>query len=1022
MCFSGSDTSTTQSQPNQAFLDAYKSIFSRAQTVANTPYSSYGGKMVADLSPDQLQAQQQVRDSQGIAASYINSAASYYDKANTPLWQGVQQFSPEAVNQYASPHTASVVDATQRQFDNTNSMQQNDLKGNLISRGAWGGDRAGIAQGVLAGQQAIAQAPVIAGLYDKGYSQALGQFNQQQGTQLGVNQQQAGLGLQTGYGMSALGNQAQTSALAGANALAGSGAAQQQQAQAGLNVPYYQWQAQQAYPFQTTSWLSGIGTGLGGASGGTSSTTSPAPSAASQIGGLATGALGVAGATGAFGSSGWLTSLFKSGGGVVPDERRGIVIPFPGHRARRAAGGPISPLVSLNPSSYEGGIAVPMLRTGTGGGNTQAYLDSQVPGWTPQPSASYNFPLVDFNAPAVSGSGGIGGATGPVGGGTTDGGERNFGGVNPNDGYNGKVETIGQFGKLAAGGITGNLLNIIYHAVRDLPLSQRQGDPLSGGQIEINKGNAGGFGAGVLGGTMGDLATINGQLGSITGGATNTLSGRPAAPPTFSTPPITTAPLPIATYAPAPAPAPDLGGGLSAAQFDFSGPAAQAAAAQAATGALAGLDPGALGDIGDITGGGDRLGGDGGGASHETGHETGAQADGNNAERNFEGGFGARRGGRLHRDMGGLLPRTPWGDLDPGLMAGDVPAYGDVPDPTDDESFNIPPPPAAGIAGDPRGEASWQMPSGGLGGIPAPPASRQAAPGGGGGMGIPPPPPMPPGAPQAGLAGSATPAAAEDAPIKTDPWLSVIKAGAAMMSGRSSNALANLGTGITAGLDDFTQRKVATERAEDRRETIKARREAIAAQKEWRTMSAQQAAERLAAQIAHQNRQLGISGAHLGETQRHNQAVEESAGRPTYVGTDDEGNAIVADKTGIHSTGVKVNGKPMNEYQAGQLQVRKDALALARDRYGRALTNDEEKRIKSMTDAALRVYTTNLQMGNKTSPEDAEKQAAAVRGAVTTRAAPAAPGQPALPKPGEVRDGYRFNGGDPALPGSWTKE
>jgi len=1068
----GTDTTTTSSQPNQAFLDAYKNIFSRAQTVAATPYTQYGGQMVADLSPDQLQAMQQVRDSQGIAAPYINSAASYYDKANAPLgstlspftnaagsyfnasgntdltgtvspWQTQAAsgfgsgsaaitpagFSANAVNQYASPYTNSVVNATQAQFNNTNAQQQNDLTGNLISKGAWGGDRAGIAKAVLAGQQQTAQAPVIAGLYNQGYSQALNEFNQQQGVNLSADAQsralalqgaqgytalgnqalgaagqqaqlqqgagagiaglggqalgaattQAGLGLQTGYGMSALGNQALTSSLAGANALASSGATQQQQAQAGLNVPYYQWQAQQAYPFQTTSWLSGIGTGLGGASGGTSSTSAPAPSTVSQLGGLALGATGLIGGTGGFGSNGWLTNLFSKRGGAVPDEPRGILIPFPGHRVRRAAGGslPSSPLVTVNPSSYAGGIGVPMLRTGTDGGNsTQDYLNSQVPGWNAPPPVSYNFPTVDFNpSGSTTGGAGTGGldATGVAA--RTESGSN--GGAGATDqGFNGSVSNFGDFASAVASGLgavfggplgaagfvgalaasngkTGSPSKAAISAIKDLfgtPTSTSSSvDGLSGKEIEVNPDvGAGGFGTGAMAGLAGGVGGMSGPMGDITGGATNSLSGG------------------------------DNGGGLGG------------------------------------------------------GPDIGAQGDATAEAR------GMRRGGPLHRDAGGLLPTTPWGDLDPGLVSGNTPDFADPidqmpPDTGDNSSVIDVSGTPVGISTDPRGEAPWQAPSGGLAAATGPGMAPQ---GGGLGaaagpnMGIPPPPPVPPGAPDGGdgtSGGGWTPAATEDPMLKADPWLSVAKAGFAMAAGKSPHALTNIGAGAMAGLTDLQQQKQIAAQNAVRREAVQARKDAVQMQREWRAASAQQAAEKLAAQIDHQNKQLAISGGHLGETQRHNQVMEEQAGRPNYIGTDDEGNAIVADKTGVHATGVRVGARPMNEYQTAQLAARQDTIALARDRFNRAVTNDQQKVIKGMTDQEL--ATTRSLIGAGKSVDEAIKGARTITGGAQANARSAAPAgaapPPAANAPAGLPAGARQNGaGDWFVPdgkGGWLK-
>lgn len=360
----GTNTVQTQSGPPQQYLDAFTNVLGQANQVAATPNQSYPGQTVAGFSPDQSAGITATENAYGMSAPYINTAAQYINNSTTPLAPGVQPYvdaatglygsasslagdassiyggltqglSPEEIERYQSPYTKSVIDATQAQFNNQNAIQQNQLTGQAGTSGAYGGDRQGVAQAVLAGQQQTAQAPVIADLQNQGYMTGLNTAQQQQqmragaaqgligagqglgsagagilgasGQLLGANEANAWLNSQAGYGMANLGNQAQSSALTGANALLGVGGLEQQQGQALLNAPYQQYLAQQAYPFQTTGWLANIAEGLGGSSGGTGSTTSPGPSVGSQIAGAGLAGAGVLGQTGAFGNNGWLT-------------------------------------------------------------------------------------------------------------------------------------------------------------------------------------------------------------------------------------------------------------------------------------------------------------------------------------------------------------------------------------------------------------------------------------------------------------------------------------------------------------------------------------------------------------------------------------------------------------------------------------------------------------------------------------------------------------------------------------------
>lgn len=409
-------TTVSQSGPPQVFLDAYGRVVNRAENVAQTPYERYPGTVVAPFSPDQLSAMNIVRASQGINAPYINQAADYIDQSTGNLLAGVPQMSgqmlsgvadrglsyinqagdngildavgrlsPDSILPWMSPYTDEVVTATQNDFARSNEQQRQGVVGNAISRGAWGGDRSAVAEGILAGEQQRVQAPVLAGLRDRGFQTGLGAaqnaaalgvqgatadaaarraagvdllglYTGQQGLGFGANQAQANLAQQAGYGMAGLGREAQSSALAGAQALAGVGGMQQEQAQRQLNVPYEMFLAEQQYPFQTTGWLSNITSGLGGAAGSTNRTTAPGPSALSQLGGLGMSAAGIIGGTGGFGANGWLSGLFGGGGGG------GLVVPGGfadgGAVPDYAAGGGVS---GNAPFAFGGGMDAPDL-------------------------------------------------------------------------------------------------------------------------------------------------------------------------------------------------------------------------------------------------------------------------------------------------------------------------------------------------------------------------------------------------------------------------------------------------------------------------------------------------------------------------------------------------------------------------------------------------------------------------------------------------------------------------------------
>ena len=93
--------------------------------------------------------------------------------------------------------------------------------GNAIAQGAMGGNRVGVAQAQLGGQQALAENQTIANLENQGYSQALGEYNQQQAQNVGALQAGA-------YSLGQLGTEAQNASLQGSQALLNTGSLQQQ--------------------------------------------------------------------------------------------------------------------------------------------------------------------------------------------------------------------------------------------------------------------------------------------------------------------------------------------------------------------------------------------------------------------------------------------------------------------------------------------------------------------------------------------------------------------------------------------------------------------------------------------------------------------------------------------------------------------------------------------------------------------------------------------------------------------------
>ena len=310
---SNANTTTNTSSPPPQTLADYNALINRGTAVANTPYTPYPGEQVAPLS-------NQMNAGLGNVDQYAYSAQPYLSQAGQMTQQAAgpvtpQSYSGAAVGQFMNPFTSSVVDATQQEFNNQNAQQAQFLNSQNIGAGAFGGDRAGLSQAVLAGQQQTAQAPVIAGLNQSNYNQALAEFNNQQQTGLGAqefNNQQLGQ-MAAQYGN--LGTSAQTAGLQGAGAQMQAGAVPQAEQQAIDQSLQNTWNQGQAYPFQTTGFLGNLIEGIGSQTGGNASTTTPAPSLGSQLLGLGTAGAGIA--SNLFGSSAGGTSAASGIGSAI---------------------------------------------------------------------------------------------------------------------------------------------------------------------------------------------------------------------------------------------------------------------------------------------------------------------------------------------------------------------------------------------------------------------------------------------------------------------------------------------------------------------------------------------------------------------------------------------------------------------------------------------------------------------------------------------------------------------------------
>jgi hypothetical protein len=270
----------------------YQSLVDRATNVANQPYQPYQGELVAPLTSQTNAGLGGISQYSGAAQPYLGAAGAMTMGASAPVnpsqFMGMGSLSP-----FMNPYTSSVVDTTQAEMNNQNQQQAQFLNSANISSGAFGGDRAGIGQAVLANQQQLAEAPTIAGLNQANFSQAMQDWTGQQGVNLAAQQANRAAQLSGAAQLGQIGLSAQEAGLQGSQADIQAGMIPQQEQQAIDTAAQQMYQQGQAYPFTTTGWLGNIIEGVGGQSGGTSQTTSPGPNSITQGLGAATQGMGL---------------------------------------------------------------------------------------------------------------------------------------------------------------------------------------------------------------------------------------------------------------------------------------------------------------------------------------------------------------------------------------------------------------------------------------------------------------------------------------------------------------------------------------------------------------------------------------------------------------------------------------------------------------------------------------------------------------------------------------------------------
>ena len=253
------DTETVNQDPWDVAIPYMEGGFKESAKLYNqhTP-QWYSGQTQAGFSPDQLTAQQGIRDFavQG-APSIMNPAISAYQQGTNP----------NMLNVANNPYVNNMAQAAADRAMGALTPQMANIRQGAIASGGYGGGRQGIAEGNALSGAADAANQAAAGIYSDAYSQGLGH----QANTLGMTSGLMGAGFSP-YG-----------------ALGASGGQQQSREQALIQDAMAQQQFEQNLPYdKLAKYQAGI-TGFSPLVGtaGQSVSTSPGNSLVSNLGGLA---------------------------------------------------------------------------------------------------------------------------------------------------------------------------------------------------------------------------------------------------------------------------------------------------------------------------------------------------------------------------------------------------------------------------------------------------------------------------------------------------------------------------------------------------------------------------------------------------------------------------------------------------------------------------------------------------------------------------------------------------------------
>ena len=287
-------------------LEKAQAIQERREEEGYVPFS---GPRIAEFSPEQTQAFEQIKGLVGTGQQYFDPAARLTASS---------AFAPTGpqVGQFMNPYIQNVVDIQQREARRAGDIERQRLGAQAVGAGSFGGSR-----------QAILEAEQSRNLQQQlGDIQARGLAAAYEDAQTRLQQQRERERL-AGAQFASLGQAAPGQAFRELSALEAIGAQRQQQAQQALDIAQQEYEIARTFPERTLqdyqSIIRGYAAPIPASTVQRTQTTRPAPSFLQQAAGLGGLAIGAGQAFGAFKKEGGLVSL-KNGGPPATAASQGV--------------------------------------------------------------------------------------------------------------------------------------------------------------------------------------------------------------------------------------------------------------------------------------------------------------------------------------------------------------------------------------------------------------------------------------------------------------------------------------------------------------------------------------------------------------------------------------------------------------------------------------------------------------------------------------------------------------------------